>query len=113
MFLVVRLLVRRSCMGFFSCRRKCGILRLRECGIGSEQQGREHIEGEFFFFFFCFVLSCVQPPWEHSSREGFFFSLRMDAGMGGSKNAFRYSHSYFLSFFLLAVKNEKGTDKFN
>lgn len=112
MFLVVRLLVRRSCMGFFSCRRKCGILRLRECGIGSEQQGREHIEGDFFFL----VLSCVQPPWELSSREEgvfFFFSLRMDAGMGGSKHAFRYSYSYFLSFFLLAVKNENGTDRFN
>lgn len=64
--------------------------------------------------FFLLVLSCVQPPWELSStEEGVFFSLRMDAGMGGSKHAFRYSYSYFLSFFLLAVKNENGTDKFN
>lgn len=108
MFLVVRLLVRRSCMGFFSCRRKCGILRLRECGIGSEQQGREH-------FFSCFELCSTSL--ELSSREEgvffSFFSLRMDAGMGGSKHAFRYSYSYFLSFFLLAVKNENGTDRFN
>lgn len=58
MFLVVRLRVRRSCMGFFSCRKRCGILRLRGCGIGSEQQGRE-IDAGFYFYIFvhCVVLS--------------------------------------------------------
>lgn len=106
MFLVVRLLVRRSCMGFFSCRRKCGILRLRECGIGSEQQGREHIEGEFFFL----VLSCVKPPWELSSREeGVFFFL--SAWMRGWEDQNMHLDILILTFcpfFFLLSKTRTG-----
>lgn len=80
----------------------------------SEVNNRDENTSRVNFFILFSVVFNLLGSFHQGKRAFFFlFSLRMDAGMGGSKHAFRYSYSYLLSFFLLAVKNENGTDRFN
>lgn len=101
MFLAVRLRVRRSCMGSFSCRKRCGILRLRGCGIGSEEHGREQIQVFIFIFIYRLVFKASLETYQMG--QGVFFHT--EAGRGDKTRIqifLLWLHTFYPFVFLMS-----------